>query len=126
MQPKNTLSITEARKLIFAIANDVQKPDIHYTLTENGKPKVVIMSAEEFDSWQETMEILASENIINDLNVSKREIAKGEYVTLDKFLEEEGYVKAKTEFCIRKTSHNKSCTNQNVRNNPKQKIGKKS
>lgn len=109
MQPKNTLSITEARKLIFAIANDVQKPDIHYTLTENGKPKVVIMSAEEFDSWQETMKILASENIINDLNVSRKEIEKGEYVTLDKLLEEEGYIKAK-----------------NARNNPKQKIGKKS
>ncbi|MFA6528628.1 MAG: type II toxin-antitoxin system prevent-host-death family antitoxin [Candidatus Gracilibacteria bacterium] len=109
MQPKNTLSITEARKLIFTIASDVQKPDTHYTLTENGKPKAVIISAEEFDSWQETMEILADENIINDLNISKKEIAKGEYVTLDKFLEEEGYIKT-----------------NNVRNNPKQKIGKKS
>jgi len=110
MQPKNTLSITEARKIIFSIANDVQKPDTHYTLTENGRPKAVIMSAEEFESWQETVEILANKNIMDDISASKKEFAKNDYITLDQFLEEEGYIK----------------TVKNVRNNPKQKIGKKS
>ncbi len=56
--PKNTISITEARRNIFKIANEVQTPDNHYVLTENGTPKVVILSAEEFDSMQETIETL--------------------------------------------------------------------
>ena len=48
MDAKTTLSISEARKKIFKIAEQVQKPATHYTLTEKGKPKAVMMSAEEF------------------------------------------------------------------------------
>ncbi|MFA5386741.1 MAG: type II toxin-antitoxin system Phd/YefM family antitoxin [Candidatus Paceibacterota bacterium] len=58
MNIKNTLSITEARKKIFDIADDVQKPGSYYTFTENGRPKAVLMSAEEFESWQETLEVM--------------------------------------------------------------------
>ena len=59
MDAKNTMSISEARKRIFEIAEEVQKPDKYYTLTEKGKPKAVLMSAEEFDSIMETIEILS-------------------------------------------------------------------
>ena len=50
MDPKRTLSITEARKRIFEIIDEVQKPDTHYTLTEKGRPKAEILSVEKFDS----------------------------------------------------------------------------
>lgn len=49
MKIKNVLPITEARKKIFSIAEEVQKSNIYYTLTERGKPTVVILSAEEFE-----------------------------------------------------------------------------
>jgi prevent-host-death family protein len=55
---KTTISISEARKRIFDIADEVQAPNKVYTLTADGKPKAVIMSAEEYDSWTETMEVL--------------------------------------------------------------------
>lgn len=58
MNTQTTLSISEARKKIFQIAQKVQKPYIHYTLTEKGRPYVVIMSADEFESWQETLEVI--------------------------------------------------------------------
>ena len=58
MNHKTTLSISEARKKIFEIAEEVQKPGIHYTFTENGRPKAVLMSAEEFESWEETLEVM--------------------------------------------------------------------
>jgi prevent-host-death family protein len=58
MTIKNTLSISEARKKIFKIAEETQKPGNYYTFTENGRPKVVLMSAEEFESWQETLEVM--------------------------------------------------------------------
>jgi prevent-host-death family protein len=47
---KNIIPITEARKKIFNIAEEVQKPNTHYTLTERGKPKMVIVSVEEFEA----------------------------------------------------------------------------
>lgn len=57
MDTKTTISITEARKRIFDIAEEVQKPGKAYTLTSGGKPKAVIMSAEEYESMIETMEV---------------------------------------------------------------------
>lgn len=50
MQYKHTLSISDARKNFFAIADEVQSPDVHYTLTERGRPKAVIVSADRFES----------------------------------------------------------------------------
>ena len=58
MKVKNILSITEARKRIFQIINEVQKPDNHYVLTEHGKPKAIIMSVAEFESLEETLEVM--------------------------------------------------------------------
>lgn len=58
MDTKRTISITEARKRIFDIAEEVQIPNRVYTITEGGKPKVVIMSAEEYESLVETISVL--------------------------------------------------------------------
>ena len=59
MSLANTLSITEARGNIFNIADEAQKRGVHFTLTEHGRPKAVLMSADEFESWQETLEVIA-------------------------------------------------------------------
>lgn len=88
MNTKTTLSITEARKKIFDIAEWVQKPDTHYTLTENGRPKAVIMSAEEFDSLMETMEILSDPKIMKDIEKVEEEYKRGEYITWEEMKKE--------------------------------------
>ena len=95
MDAKNTISISEARKRIFEIADAVQKPDAHYTLTENGRPKAVIISAEEFESWQETMEVMRDfPDLHKDIAEAEREYARGAYSTLEEILSHEGYVLA--------------------------------
>jgi prevent-host-death family protein len=85
MNTKNVLSISRARAMIFEIAKEVQKPSQYFTLTENGQPKVVMMSAEEFDSIMETMDILSDPNILNDIKKAEEEFKKGEYLTLEEF-----------------------------------------
>lgn len=55
---QTTISISEGRRRIFDIANEVQAPNKVYTLTSDGKPKMVMMSAEEYESWLETIEVL--------------------------------------------------------------------
>lgn len=49
MKTNTTLPITEARKNIFNIAEEVQKENVYYTLTEFGKPKMVLLSAKKFE-----------------------------------------------------------------------------
>ena len=58
MDTKHTIPISEARKRIFEIAEEVQAPSRTYTLTADGKPKAVILSAKEYESILETLDVL--------------------------------------------------------------------
>lgn len=80
MDIRTTLSITEARKKIFDIAQKVQRPGSYYTLTEKGRPKAVILSAEEFESMIETMEVkMIFPDLDKDYAEVKRAMKTGEY-----------------------------------------------
>ena len=95
MDTRTTLPISEARKKIFKIAKNVQKPSRYYTLTEKGKPKAVILSAEEFESWQETMEVnRLFPNLEKDVKAAERDFKKKKSVTLEEVLSKEGFVLA--------------------------------
>ena len=96
MDTKTTLSISEARKKIFKIAEKVQKPATYYTLTEKGRPKVVVLSADEFESWQETLEVMRIfPKLGKDIERAEKEYKKGDYLTLEKVLSKEGFVLSK-------------------------------
>lgn len=95
MDTKTTLPISEARREIFKIAEKVQRPSTYYTLTEKGKPKVVVMSAEEFESWQETLEVNRYfPNLNKELKIAERDFKKGKCATLEEVLSREGFVLA--------------------------------
>ncbi|MBN2198141.1 type II toxin-antitoxin system Phd/YefM family antitoxin [Candidatus Wolfebacteria bacterium] len=93
---KTTMSISEARKRIFEIAKEVQKPGNFYTLTEKGRQKAVIMSAEEFESWAETLEVMKEfPNLKKEIKETNKAIKSGEYkkwTTLEEILAKEGFV----------------------------------
>ena len=96
MNTKTTISISEARKKIFDIAEEVQRPGNYYTFTENGKPKVVMMSAEEFESWAETLEVMKDfPDLEKDIAEVKRDIKSGaykKYITLNELLARDGLI----------------------------------
>jgi antitoxin YefM len=92
------LSITEARANIFDIAEKAQHPGTYYTLTENGRPKAVIMSAEEFESWKETLEVVQEfPDLKKDIKETQKAIKSGAYknwVSLETLLLREGFIVA--------------------------------
>jgi antitoxin YefM len=93
MRAKTTLSISEARKNIFEIADAVQRPSTYYTLTENGRPKAVMMSAEEFESWAETLDVIAEfPDLKKHIRQAEQEYKRGNFMTLEDLLEKEGYI----------------------------------
>jgi len=125
MNIKTTLPITEARKKIFQIVADAQKPGVYYTITEKGRPKAVIMSAEEFESWMETMEVMRDfPDLDKDIAEVDRAVKSGEYknwTTLDELLKEYGYVladKGKNEYdiSIKNRARGKKATRKNSKN----------
>lgn len=107
MNSKTTLSLTEARKNIFDIAEDVQKPGKFYTFTENGTPKVVLMSAGQFDSLMEDLELAADPGFAKRMAIVEGELQRGEYVSLDELKKELNYA-AKKEFMVMEKTNKKN------------------
>ena len=55
----DTLSATEARKLLFHLLENVERSNHHYTVTKGGVPIAKVISVEEWDGLVATLEILA-------------------------------------------------------------------
>lgn len=97
---KNSLAITitEARKDIFNILRKINTLGLRYILTQKGIPQAIIMSADEFESWQETYEVLGDfPDLKKDIEELKRDIKDGSYknyVSLENLLKQEGYIVA--------------------------------
>lgn len=93
---KNTISISEARSKLFTIAQKVQTPGVYFTFTDKGRPKTVIMSADEYESIIETLEVMRDfPNLDKTIAKVDKDIKSGAYLrypTLDDILAKEGYV----------------------------------
>ena len=117
MSNSNYITITEARKMLFQIAKEVQTPGRSYTLTEKGKPKVIIISFEEYDSLKETIEVLTEfPDLKKDMEEAEKAVKTGEYknwTTLEDLLGREGFV-----------FHDKSSNKYEVSSSPKTKSRK--
>ncbi len=58
-----TVTASEARNNFFAILHEVETPGVSIVITYEGHPKGVLMSIDEFESWMETMEIMADPDV---------------------------------------------------------------
>lgn len=61
---KKTISATEARKNFFQLLKIAGTPGSSVTITIEGKSPVVVMSQEDFEGWQETLEIMSDPELI--------------------------------------------------------------
>lgn len=77
---KHTLSVSEARKNIFEISKKVQASSTHFLLTENGRPCMVILSADEYESLIETREALEDiPDLVQQYGEVTRDLKSGKY-----------------------------------------------
>ncbi len=73
-----TLPITKARENLTTLVNKANKLLDEYVITVNGSPAAVLMSAQEYESWKETMEILSDSSLVKAIKKGEKEIAKGQ------------------------------------------------
>ena len=62
----------------------------HITITRQGKPAAVVMSADEFESWQETIEILDDPEAIAAIRRGLRDVKAGRVRPLEDVLKRLG------------------------------------
>lgn len=72
-----TLPITEARADLTNLVNRASKFLDEYIVTVNGKPAAVLMSAQEYEGWKETNEILADKKLMKAIKQGEKDIEAG-------------------------------------------------
>jgi len=77
------LPLNEVKTRFSAIADEVAATHDRVIVTRNGKPHVMVISVDDFESLQMTRELLAEPGAVHDILAADREIAAGEYHTLD-------------------------------------------
>lgn len=77
------LTATEARKNFFKMIEEIVKKQNRVTITIDGKPKVVVMSYEEFEGWQETVEILSDEEMVKGIKEGLDDIKHGRTISFE-------------------------------------------
>ncbi len=85
-----TLPLTEARKELSKIVDEVSTIHEHVVITKKGRPEAVLMSAQEFESWQETLEIMADKKAMAAIRQGLRDIKAGRVKPLEEVLKRLG------------------------------------
>lgn len=70
----HTLPITKAREELTSLVKNAKKKLSKYVITVNGSPAAVLMSADEYESWQETNEILSDPVLVKAIKQGEKEL----------------------------------------------------
>ncbi len=62
-----TLSLSEAKMKLSALIESVKTTDEEIIITKNGSPAAVLISSDEYESWQETMAIRSDEELTAEI-----------------------------------------------------------
>jgi prevent-host-death family protein len=66
----------------------VRSTDEEVVITKNGRPAAVLVSPEEFESWKETVEILSSRDLMDEIRKGLVALGKGSKIyTLEELLD---------------------------------------
>lgn len=72
-----TLTITEAKARFLELIRNSDKRLERFLITKQGKPAAVVMSADEFEGWLDTLEIMSDKRTLEEIRKAKREIEQG-------------------------------------------------
>ena len=88
-----TLPITEARAKLPQLVKAADERLDRTIITSNGKPSAVIMSYEEYEAWEETLEILSDPDARKAIHAADEELASGQVFSFEQVF---GYKQPKT------------------------------
>lgn len=78
-----TVPFTEARNGLKQLFDDVERRHEHVVITRNGRPSVVVLSSAEYETLQETLEILGDERTMEALRQSDEDVEAGRLYSVD-------------------------------------------
>lgn len=77
-----TLPLSDAKNRLSRIVDDVTERDEQVMITRNGHPAAVVISPEEFESWQATIDILSDPDLMAQFQRSKQAMRRARTYTI--------------------------------------------
>lgn len=72
-----TMPLTEARSKLPGLLKGISRRADRVIITRNGKPEAVVMNAEEYESWMETLALMADGKARSGIRKGLRELKTG-------------------------------------------------
>ena len=79
-----TISLKEARAKFSTLVDKADRLSERFVVTKNGMPKAVVMSADEFDSWVETLELLSNPKAVKALERGLKQAKAGKFRSFER------------------------------------------
>lgn len=83
-----TLPITKARAQLTSLVEKADKQLQEFVITVNGVPAAALISAAEYESWKETLDILSDPGLMKAIKKGEEDIQKGKVYDWDKVKKE--------------------------------------
>lgn len=78
-----TLSLSEVKAKLSELVGDVERRDERIVITRKGRPAAVLVSQDDLDSWQETLDIASDPELMADIRRGIRQIERGRTVSYE-------------------------------------------
>ncbi len=76
-----TLTVNEAKSHFLELIRDSDKRLERFLIIKNGKPAAVVMNADEFEGWLETLEIMSDKKALKEIRKAREELSVGQIKT---------------------------------------------
>ena len=71
-----TMPLSEAKSKLSKLVDAVEKRDEVITITLNGRPIAIIVSKDEYEGWQETVEIMRDPKFMKEIREGMKSLKR--------------------------------------------------
>ena len=68
------LPLAEVKAKLSQLVADIATTDEEVTITKNGQATAVLVSYEEFESWQETLAVLSDQELVKEIHTGMEQL----------------------------------------------------
>lgn len=81
-----SLPLAEVRSHLSKLVEKTTTTHMRYTITRNGRDVAILMSSEDYESIQETMDVLSDVDLLHEIQNALAEVKNGNTVTHEQVL----------------------------------------
>ncbi len=81
--PDNVLPLAEIKAHLSEVVDRIEKQHERVTLTRNGRPAAVLMSPDDLQALEDTLEILSQPDALKEIERARRDIDRGKGISAD-------------------------------------------